>query len=461
MFKFLINTWFMLLFPMFAAGAVADLGTAGGIDAGVGEDVSNADNSGDAGDSGTVLPEGGGADEGANPDDTAEGVRPGEGEARQDGRTISPQLRKVLAETKASNPEAYKQLKGVVFSEQAFRQQFPGGPTEAAALKSKLDEMGGFEAVEEIQSEVQDYRGFDDAWIKGDPAFLQNAIAKGGSEGFKKLMPSMIQTYANVDKEGFNRELSKIMGATFDQAGLSNTLMWAKRLLGMNQDVNSKEALAQIEGIEQWVGGLKELASKAPVTPQNDPKTQELTQREQTIQQNEHKQFLGGVTRDYQSYAGSKISVELKQLAPKGIPEGASGKIIEQVNAELQSILFKDKAFVTKYENLCNAHDHEGALKLLKSKVETKGQRGTTLLADATKKVYRTWYGEPKLGTKKPASAPGVVTGQAKAAQGWTRIGKPPTPDQIDSRQSKGRIFFSQAILKSGAKVYWGDKIPS
>lgn len=446
----------MLLFPMFAAGAVADLGAVGGGDAGIGADDTGT---GDAG-SNAPLEDGSGdvpVDDGA---DTGQADVPevAGAEAKTDGRTISPQLRKILADTKAANPEGYKQLKGVVFSEQAFRQQFPGGPTEAAALKTRLDEIGGFEAVEELQTEMQDYRGLDQQWLKGDPAFIQKAVATY-PEGFKKLMPSMIQTFANVDKEGFNRELSKIMGATFDQAQLQQTIDWTKRLLSRSTDESAKEALSHLEGISTWIGGIRELANKAPALPQNDPKQQELTQREQTIQQREHQQFIGGLNREYLSYAGGKIASELKQLAPKGIPESASSKMVEQVTAELRDVLLKDRPFNAKYDNLCNAKDHEGALKLLKSKIEARTQRGTTLLADATKKVYRTWYGEPKLGTK-PAAKPGQQP-QAAAPKGWVRVGKAPTPDEVDSRASRGLLYNSQAVLKDGRKIYWGDKVPA
>ena len=376
----------------------------------------------------------------------------------QDGRTLSPAIRKILAETRAANPEAYKQLKGVVFSEQAFRQQFPGGPTEAAALKTKLDEIGGFEAVEEIQSEVQDYRGLDEQFIKGDPAFIQTAVATY-PDGFKKLMPSMIQTYANVDKEGFNRELSKIMGATFDQAQLQQTIDWTKRLLSRSADESAKEALSHLEGISQWISGIRELANKAPALPANDPKAQELSQREQTIQQREHQQFIGGVGNSFKTYAEPKILAEIKQLAPKGVPEGAQSKIIGEVRQELLDTLLKDKAFNTKYDNLCNAKDHEGALKLLKSKIESRTQRGTTLLADATKKSIElgtenqssevsqplNWASQPKSPRRKAGSELRKLRARMKSIRG----------------RAARLIYNSQAVLKDGRKIYWGDRVPA
>jgi hypothetical protein len=121
--------------------------------------------------------------------------------------------------------------------------------------------------------------------------------------------------------------------------------------------------------------------------------------------------------------------------------------------------LLKDTGFNTKYDNLCNAKDHDGAFKLLQSKAEMRTQRGTTLLADATKKVYRTWYGEPKLGSK-PAPKVGQQQ-QVAAPKGWVRVAKAPSPDEIDSRASRGLIYNSQAVLKDGRKIYWGDRVPA
>lgn len=447
----LINFWLAMLVPMFAAAPVVP--AAGGSEAAPAP----------GGESAAPVEADLGTEDTAELETPAEGVEEAEVEAapdaQQDTRVLTGPVRKVLAELKTNNPEAYKQLKGVLFAEREFRTLFPQGPQQARELSAKLDEMGGVEGLDEVATEVQDYRQLDEQWINGDPQFIETAV-ENFPDGFKKLMPRMLATYAKVDQEGYNRELSRVIVSTFGSSGVNQALAQVRWLLSRSTDDAAKEALAQVQGIEKWVSGLGEMANKQPVQA-HDPRNQELDQRERTIAQKEQDAFNTGLSRTWMGYATEKIGAELKSfLNGKQLSPDAQRVISRDVNQAVWDTLLKDSAWVRKYESLCDNRDDAGAMKLLESKVETKDMNGNSIMSSAVKRIYRGLYGQP---AKKTGAAPSNGNGkpQPAAPKGWTRVTAPPKVEDVASSTTMEQKYNSMAILKNGSKVYWGDKVPA
>lgn len=450
--------WFSLLaIPMFAAGAVADPGVAeGGSD---GEVISDAgDGSADVSEPDSSVEPAAGEGDGDVPAVPTEGEptdQPG-----QDTRVLTGPIRKILAEAKATNPEGYKQLKAEIFTGREAKQKLESLKTRAGVEKvedvfDRLDEIGGFEAVEEIQGEVQDYRQLDTAWINGDPTFIETAV-NAFPDGFKKLMPGMLDKYSQIDRDGYNREMARVVNATIRNAELPTNLYLLKRIFSSVQDQNLKqEGLQLLGGLEQWVKGINDLASQRPQPTAEPQKNAELEQREQSIQQRESEQFFNSVGGQAANYQRTEIAKELKQLTGnKPVSNDALRIIHREVMDSLMERLAKDPGFTSKYDRYCDARDMQGALKFLNT-------RAVQLIPELTKKAYRGIYGQAKLGGKpNPTTKPGEKP-VAQVPKGWVKVSGPPKAEEVDSYKSKGLIFHSQAVLRDGKKVYWGDRAPS
>lgn len=449
MLNFLLHYWFMLLaVPMFAAGAVADPAVGAEVSEG-GEDVGDVTPEADV-DTGAEL-------ETETPEAEAVGEEAlPEGQSAQDNRTLSAPVRKALSDLKATNPEGYKQVKAAVWSDREFRQLFPEGATQAQQLLNQLDEIGGFDAVEELNGEVQDYRQLDTQWINGDPEFINTAV-KAFPDGFKKLMPKMLDTYANVDRDGYNREMARVVAATLNAGQIPTTLYLLKRVFNSSQDQNLKtEGLQLVAGVEQFMKGISDEAAKRPQETVN-PKTEELSQREQQIAEREREQLFSNIGSKSMAFQRGEIIRSLKDYAKgQAVTEGVSGAIVNEVIRSVMAQLGADEGFNTKYDRYIDAGDMQGALKLLNT-------RAKQVIPEHFKKIAPKYFRQPKLGGKPNGQKPNADKGKAAAApQGWTKVSGPPSMDQIDrSKTDRGMIFHNQAILSSGKKVYWGDRAPS
>lgn len=454
--KFLTHYWFSLLaIPMFAAGAVIDPGVAEGA-----SDVVT-----DGGEGSSDLPTEGeptesGSGEGA--DDLPAVETPGEeepaAEPTQDSRVLTGPIRKVLADLKASNPEAYKQLKSEIFGGRQAKEALENlrelaGVEKVEEIAERLSELGGFEAVQELNNEVQEYRALDEAWINGDFQTFATAIAQY-PDGFKKMMPAMAGEWARIDGDGFNRYGAGIVDATLKNGQVGTSLYLLKHILSRSTDTATKqEANGIISGIEQFLSKVSEIATKPVVQPTGTEKNPELEQREKRVAEQESKQFFSTVGSQAATYQRTEISKEIKALAgTKQISTDGVQVIQRQVMQAIMDRLNADQSFVTKYDRYCEARDAAGAQKFLNTSA-------AKLIPEITKKVFRGIYGQPKAATK-PGTPAGKPNGQP-AAKGWIKVSGPPDGSKIDrSKTTRSMVYDSQAILSDGKRVYWGDRAP-
>src|SRR6185437_13215276 len=79
--------------------------------------------------------------EGEATEDTEE-TEEGKEQVGADGRRMPDGLKKAFSALKATNPEAAKELKGVYFANQEYRNAFPT-VADATAAKNIIEEIGG------------------------------------------------------------------------------------------------------------------------------------------------------------------------------------------------------------------------------------------------------------------------------------------------------------------------------
>ena len=160
---------------------------------------------------------------------SAEQVEPTAEAPARTGKTDA--ARTALAELKASNSPAYKELNDIYWGYKNLKgeiaKSFPGGLKEAVALKQELESVGGKEALQGLNEEVSEYRQFDDAWMSGDPRFLERAIETGGKEGFTKLAPHLTGKWAEVDPAGYDKYFAGAMYNTLRESDIPTDLRLA------------------------------------------------------------------------------------------------------------------------------------------------------------------------------------------------------------------------------------------
>jgi len=451
--------WMMLSGTMFfaAAAVVPELG---------GSDASGNDNTGDGGTDGKFGTESPGesdigTDDGGDAfseageltgNEKGASSKPGT-DGKVDGRTLPPKVKEVLEQLKAADPKAHGFLKDVLFRDRAFKQEFPGGLAEAKKLKETLSSLpeGGLEA---IQAEKAEWDSIDQAYNAADPRFL-DIMVEANPQSFNKLAPAMIQKFAQVDPDGYQRHMAGVFVSTLMNSGISANLRFLGRALEMGDKDTGKTILDEITG---WITSLDNTAKSQPKAPERNP---ELDAREQRVKEAEDKQWVDHTAGEVNSFKTSAIKKELSQyLKGQQLDDDTYEALENQALKYLNNILLADPQFSKTFNAYCENKDRDGVVRYMKSKLQEllpskPGKPGPV------EKAYKLFFRgatppKPRLaaGAPKPAAPP--------APAGWEKVGKAPQPFDIDMGKSSFEMRFQKAaVLKSGKKVFWGDKAPA
>ena len=396
--------------------------------------------------------EGDGGDEATESTETPETP-----EVSEDGRRVPNSVRKHLAELKKTNPELAKELSTAYWESRKTKgeieRNFPGGLQEAVALKTAVAELGEpgqspTEALQSAVSEIQDFRAFDKAWMSGDPKFLDRAIADGGKDGFVKLMPHMLQTFASVDPAGYDSYFAGAMWNTLRESDFAPSMYMALEHLKAGNVDAAKDLLSKSY---QWVLGLKDLASRQPEPKK--PDTAQVDQERQQLQ-TEKKQFLNNsIGSELKSWSQPLV---FKALEGKTFPgEGGKEQVYSDAITRVMQQLNADANFVAKYDSYIEQGDKDGAIRLVRSRAES-------LLSDTARQAYKRLYGQATLGAQKPKPGAQKTGAEKTVVPGFKLINFNPKPSSIDrSKTPNAMLFSNQAILKDGSKVTWKHDAPS
>jgi hypothetical protein len=116
---------------------------------------------------------------------------------------------------------------------------------------------------------------------------------------------------------------------------------------------------------------------------------------------------------------------------------------------------------VKQFAAYSEAKDTQGLVSFMQAKLgdvlkSLPGKPGA--IEKATKLFFR------NVAPAKPAPPKAAPNGKpaAPAPQGWAKAAKPPAAHEIDSAKTTWEMRFDkQAVLKSGQRVYWGEKVPA
>lgn len=432
----------------FAEGAVA-IASAGGTDGTV---IDNAVTEGSEPGPGT---EGGEAPVDAGVDETTAGDQPAEldadAQSKIDARTLPADVRAHLAELRtAGNAAVADKIQGAFAKQANFYKEFPGGMKEAREFKTMVTELGGKEGLQTFEQEKVEWRDIDEQWLKGDPGFVDRMI-EFNPDSFAKIAPHALNKFASVDPAAYDYHMSGVMMVTLRESGILNDLYLAKQLVGMNQP---QEAVKLLDKIDQWTKNLDKISKTQPTPRKVEPKVDDT--REQGYQQRETQLFEREVGLDVEPKCDSLMQKELKPFLKGTEMTPRNQRVFKmEVMAELRSLADKDPNFKSNFAKLHTAKDKEGIARLTMSKYEEH-------MASVVKKVYGELFRTTSFaGQKKVMPTNGKP---APVVQGWTKVTARPNPQDVDRSRAgttDEMIRAGGAILKSGKKIYWGEKPPA
>ena len=424
-------------------GAVLDA-TDTGADDGA-QDDGTLDGSADLGES-TELGDAEGDEEGSEGEEGAEGDSETEGEVEAkeeltaDGRKMPDSLKKGIAALKASMPEVAKEVKGLFFANQEYRQVFPK-PADAVAAKTLIDEVGGQEGLQQINEERQEWSKIDQDFSEGKPEFVKG-LAEGNPEAFLKTAPHVINEFAQRAPEQYAYYSNKVALNTLQNAGI--TMQGLASAYDRYKD--NPAAQAVIAEVHNALYGLNEKAAQFEQKRSSvDPEREKLNQEKSQFEQQRRADFEGRVADEAEKHLQSKMQPEIDRVvngrkvdpeAMKGYQQMVQNKVMEKLGAI--------PGFADKLEAFYRTGDQKKSLEYITSQYNR-------ILPEAAKVIepfLRNIAGGPKLVTK---------TGEktsTQASAGEVVLKEMPDYSAFDwSKTSVADVAQGHGVLKNGKKA--------
>lgn len=458
--NFLLNYLMFGSTMFFAAGAV----TLTGGDAGGGAGDGSAGDSGgaDSGDSG-ASDEGGESSDAGNDADVGDGSAADDGIAAADaadpdgpvdlgdGRTVPGKIKKLFDVAKAAGLE--KEARLLYFQNQRLSKAIPGGVNGAIELANAVEQFGGVDGIEQLQSDLETYHSDSELFERGDPKWVETAFEESPDAALKAFDHSLA-IVAEKHPEHYDHMMAKVVLETLDNAPIA----LAYSLLAGLKD--NPEAQKGAQKLAAFYNSVKDTASKLP-EKKVDAQQKKLSEREAQVEQREMGTRYTQVNAEVFPVMKSQVTNVLKSEAKtKGLDLGEISTqypgefraMMNEIHQEIMKLALKDQRFVDKHYALVK----KGDLKRAAAAVNAKHEK---IVPDIVVRIAGE-YGFMKGAAKKPNANSNAnrnrsgTDGQQQADASWTQVSAKPDNRLIDyGKTTQSMQLDGKYILKDGKKV--------
>jgi hypothetical protein len=444
----------------FAAGAsgISDAGAgAGGGGGSDGAAGAESDSGGSAGDQGGDAGAGDGvrdAAAGGDEDAAAGGDAETDPDAPVDlgdGRTVPAKWKKLFDTAKDQGLE--KEVRQLFFANQRLTQKFPGGVNEVLNLATKLEEVGGFQAIEEMQSDLQTYQADAEIFAKEPAKWIETMFGEDVDASLKAFTASLDYVSEN-HPEHYDHLLGKVVANTLDQGPIHEIYSFLASL----KDNAGAQKLAK--DLARYYNGIRDLAAKVPEKKIDAERSKLDTERQTLASEREQLRnhtvntqtipLLGRQMTTHIEKLAKDASFDLKKFTAEQ-PEAAQSMRAKILDGVMQKAA-ADKVFVKNYKAVMNQGDTQRAVAMMNKK-------HNEILPEVVRSVAKGFGIAKKAGTGTRSNAGGGGTGTRTAAggtsKGLVRVSEKPAAGLIDWGKTGNDIYDSVATLKDGRKVTW------
>ena len=361
---------------------------------------------------------------------STDAAKPTETEDVTDGRTIPSKYRELFKQ----HPE----LRNQWFQNREMLKIFPQGVKQAQELHTKLEQMGGFEGIQQQQQEFeaarQEWDNLDRQYDAADPQFIKN-IAAENKEAFTKLMPTALDTLYETDPAQYSHLMARVVVATLDKSPLASVYQM------LNSKEETKSAAAELA---KWYDGIEKLSQQVPVK-KVDPEQEKFQQEKQTFEQQKQKEFEQSInTENYQANTRTVDSVLAREFQrvgqnleafKKSNPDGYRLMLKNSLEG-LTEILSADTEFNRRLSAIVQTKDRAKATRFVQSTVAQKAP-------DIVTKIFRAFT----KGAAKPMQK-AVVPQNGQRTQPVIMSKQPGEKDIDWNRTTSDMVLAGKAFVK-------------
>ena len=459
--------------PGAGEGGTEGTGTGAGEGEGAPGDAGAGDGEGDG--EGAGEP-GEGSGEGEPADGEGEGD---EADADFDGRNIEDKTRKALAKLKKIDPVVAKELANTYHRTQRIIKD-TGSKTlseavnKVAANVAVIESLGGHEGIQNLQSEVTDYRKEITQFAEGDPALITQ-LYDAQPDGLVNSLIASIDFLASKDVERFKSAVRPAVVARLQQAGMAASL---KNVAALLTEAKGQEAYDLVQKIAAWVTNEESQQEKAIKTrAEKNPERERLENDRREFEQTKAKEYDRSITVDVNSLNNSSLKevVEPFFRAIKLTDAMGKRKFEQAVLSDIWTAMREDKTFQMQANAIKNKGNAKETAEFLNAKFAELLPTHFRLNRNALYPNYRPMKkpaAKPAAAATatngaKPGAAKPAAVAAAAGADGIIKIaaGQRPKHDDVSWDTNGGKTTMIDwmrgfATLKNGRRVQFDPNAP-
>lgn len=451
----------------------------GAISAGAGTEVANAGS-----DAGTTTEVATPATEtpSTEPQVTGEGEQPQEGEdadlsgesaeeptpeedllADYDGRKIDAKTRNAISALAKVDKEAAKAIRETYFPAQEIVRELGVQSIREAVhgvrgMKATIDGLGGEEGINELQTEVTDYRNEIEQFSKGDPELL-NQLYQSNPEGLGMAISNGLSILMQKDLATFDQAFTGSMVSRLEHAGVFRGV---EELIGYIKEGQGQEAYDLATKLQAWLGNAKKVAENTRTSrEQRNPEAERLEAKAKELDARERQQYEANIGSEVKRLTNSSVEKVSSQFF-RDIKLGPEGRqrFTRQLIQEVRQLMEKDKTFLRQETAIRGKGDAKRSAQFIHTKFNE-------LLPEAFRRLRNELYPNYKPAARpvalaKPAASgkPAVSSGGNGASAGAQLVERKPAPPEIDYKKTSDAMLniggkFGEAVLLNGRRVRW------
>jgi hypothetical protein len=375
-----------------------------------------------------------------------------------DGRKIDAATRTALAEIKKTNPTAAKALKDAYFGNQAILKEVPEAKSATDVIKAirgmtaTLDAIGGETGIQDLQTEVTDYRTEIKQFSEGDPALL-NTLYEANPESLATAGTNLIALLDSKNGDLYARVIAPEVHKQIEIAGVYGDFV---KVVDFIKEGKGQEAYDLALKIGKWFGAVRDQAKKITEgrsAAKPDPEREALQREREELNREKESTYTKAAGLNVDRLNNTEISKLTGPLA-RELKLSADGRA--DFENGLRSRIWKkmaaDKVYVQRAQALRNKGDMEKHVRFIHNKF-------VELLQDEFENYRNIRY--PNMGVKpKPKPAPAAGNG-AKPHVVTSQPGQRPKSSDVDWSKTPDVMWITgRAVLLNGQSVKFDPNSP-
>jgi hypothetical protein len=379
------------------------------------------------------------------------------------------QVGKQISDLKKSNPAAAKAWAKDHYSLNAYKQEFPS-VQEARSAKATLESLGGEEGINDLTSEVGDYRNEIEQFSNGDPELL-NQLYEANPDALATAGQNLLQLFGERNTGLYDKIIAPAMSTRLADADVYSEF---DRLLNFVKEGDGQSAWDTGLKIRNWFEKLQRFAQSngREARQKVNPEAEALAREREEVAQERSVMRETAIRNDVNTM---NMSATKKVVDPffREVKLTNDGKksFVDQLNSRIYAMMKGDKTFQRNFKNIRDKGDNAraarfvagkfaellpGQFRKLRDALYPNYQRGGTKVVRPNGAAAAGTPAAPKGPV--PVPAHGKITGKSGKSyrtdsNGWL-IDK---PDDIDVDRSKTDMV--QWIAGKGVMLTNGQRV--